>query len=162
LLERVTVPDFEDNDLALIAREGSEGVEGGLFRGFAARGAFEPSFGFELAGEASPDGATVIECPVPKGSQAIVLGLGGWAGCTEQGHKSFMEDVFSFVMTESEGAAVEQQQGGFGLIELLTPAFLICGFAHGVKRSFRIKTPTARDLYRKMSGRRNPVCPLGD
>ena len=50
-------------------------------------------------------------------------------GRAQEGDECLLEDIFGFVVTESDRAAVQQQQGGLGLVELFTPAVMIW-FAH--------------------------------
>jgi hypothetical protein len=130
LLKGVSVPDLEDDDLALFAGKVGERAHGGGLGGFAGGGGFEPAFGFEFAGQSPPDAAAVVQGAVAKAPQAVMLGIIGSAGDTEQGHESFLEDILGFVMGEAKGTAVEEEEGGFGVIQLFTPSIVIDGLAH--------------------------------
>jgi hypothetical protein len=124
------MPDFEDDDLALFARERGQGMHGGLFLRFADGGGFEPSFGFQFAGQASPHIAAVVEGPVTKAAEAIMFRLVGCPGSAEEGDESLLKDILGLVMAQSEGAAVEEEERGFGVIEILTPVVVRSSLAH--------------------------------
>ena len=130
MLESVLVPDFEHDDLALFAGQGGERTHGGGFGGFPGGGELEPTSGFQFAGEAPPDAAAIVQGAVAVAAEAIVFGFLGDAGGAQERHERLLEDIFGFIMGEAEGAAVQEEESGLGVIELFTPAMVIDGFAH--------------------------------
>lgn len=121
LLERVLVPDFEDDNFALFGWQGGEAADGGGF-GWVGRGGWlEPGAGLEFAGEPAPETAAVIEGPMAKGPEAVASGFVGGRREFEQGEERFLQHVLGFAMGKAEGAPVENQTGGLSLKQVFAP-----------------------------------------
>lgn len=124
-VEGEVMPDLEHDDLALVVGEAMECVDGGAFdRGFAGVG-FEPAGGFEFAGEPAPEGSAVVEGAITEAAEEIEPGFAGGYGQLQEGGEGVMEHVFGLGMAESQGASVEDDLGGAGIVEICRPLLLL-------------------------------------
>lgn len=120
-LEGEGVPDLQDDRLALFGGEASEGGEGGGLVGGDGVGGVEPAEGFAFATEAAPEGAAMVEGAVPEGADQVEPGFTGGMGEPEEGAKGVVQDVLGLGMAEAEGAAIEDEFGGRGVVKRLGP-----------------------------------------
>lgn len=120
-LEGKGVPDLQDDRLALLGGEPSEGGEGGGLVGGEGVGGVEPVEGFAFACEAAPEGAAMIEGAISEGADQVEPGFTGGVREPEEGAKRVVQDVLGLGMAEPEGAAIEDEFGGRGVVKRLGP-----------------------------------------
>src|SRR5437870_5671691 len=100
------MPDFENDDLALLGRKLGQLVH---CRPFARRLGFaplEPSGGLQFTGNSPPEAATVVERPIPVGPDAIMLRLIRDGLTLHEGHKGLLEDILGLAMGQPKRPAI--------------------------------------------------------
>ena len=118
------MPNLQNNDLALLLRELSQGTHGGPFGLGFCRGLFKPAVRFQFASQAAPQTPSIVQGTVAEAAQAIMLRLFGRRFKLHERHKRLLNNVFSFSMAQPEGAAIEDELSGFCLIQLFAPSGL--------------------------------------
>ena len=120
-LEGVSMPDFEDDDFALSRRQRGQGGHHGSLAGCFLGGSLKPAVRFELAKEAPPKPAPVVDGPVAVGANAVVIGLRGSNRHPQKTKEEFLEDVLSFAVAQAERAAIKKQFPGLEAVEGFAP-----------------------------------------
>src|SRR5581483_9076168 len=121
----MTVPDLEDDCLALVLGQFGQRAHGLAFRSTFIGAPFEPANRFPLTGQPAPEAAPVIECAVAEGAHAIVLGSIGALRQFQQGDERFLQNVLRLAMTQAQGASINNQFRRLFLVKRLAPAWLV-------------------------------------
>ena len=121
LLERVFMPDFQYNHFALLERQFRQTTHRRPLPGCFIRSAVEPAPRFQFAREPSPQAAAVIQRPVAETANGIMLRLPWRIRPPQQRLESFLDDILSLAMTETQGPAVQDQLRGLRFVKPFTP-----------------------------------------
>lgn len=127
-IEGQGVPEFEDDDFALVDGELGERADGRKLGVGRFRVGFEPVFGFEFAAETPPEGSAVVQGAIAEGADQVEarFARGGIEG--EQGPERIVQDILGFGMAEAEGASVEEEFGRGGIVEAFRPGRCVVSF----------------------------------
>lgn len=133
-LEGEVMPELQDDDLALFPGKPGEGALGGVLVRGNLRRRFKPALGLEFAGEPAPEGSAMVEGAVAEGADEVEPGFAGRVGEVEQGLEGVVEDILRLGVAKTEGAPVEKQLGGAGVVEACCPRPDVVGFqSHGTQ-----------------------------
>lgn len=119
------MPNLQNNDLALFARQIRQAAHGFALAVILPGAALEPSDRFKLARNATPKTALIVEGFVSECADAIMLGFLRFDRQLHQGDERLLEDVLGFGMGEAKGASIKDQLRGFSFVKLVTPAICV-------------------------------------
>ena len=115
------MPDFQHDHFPLFRRQFRQATHRHPFlRRFFIR-ALEPTARLQLAREPPPHPAPVIERPIAKASDTIMLRLLRQFLALKQRYERFVQHVFRFGVAQAQRAAIEDQLSGFRLVQPFAP-----------------------------------------
>jgi hypothetical protein len=120
-LEGQAMPDFEDDDLALVLGKLSEGGGGFVLGGGVGGVGIKPRGRLPFTGESAPEAAAMVMAAVAEAADGVEAGVPGWGGEFEEAAKDIVEGILGFGVGQAEGASIEDQLGGALIVQCGRP-----------------------------------------
>lgn len=97
----VLVPDFQYDDFALVGWQRSQRLHRIAFRWAFRIRPLKPTRRFKFAGNPAPQTSPIIQRPIAKSSDAIMLRLCRGLSPLHQGHEGFLDDVLRLPVAQA-------------------------------------------------------------
>lgn len=126
------MPNLQNDYLALVLRQSGQPLHGLAFSFAFVRRVLEPPQRLELARDAPPQTAPIIQRPIPISANAVMLRLGGRTLAVHERDERFLQDVFGFGVRQTESAAIEKQLRPPGPVQGFEPCRLFALNIHSL------------------------------
>lgn len=115
------MPNFEDDDLALVRGELGEGGGRLVLGGGVGGMRIEPCGRLPFPGPSAPEAAAMVMAAVAEAADGIEAWVTGWGGEFEEDAKDIVEGIFGFGVGQTEGTTIEDQFGGALIVQCGRP-----------------------------------------
>ena len=103
------MPDFQDDDLALIGGKSLQARHGRRLGLGVVTVNLKPGLGLPFAGQSAPEAAPIIDCPISDRAHQVMLRAFGRISEGHQGDKNLLNHVLGLPIPKPQSAPVQNQ-----------------------------------------------------